>query len=232
VAPPPRPAAPSRAGIAWRDGLCAWARAAIGGSPGEALPAGTSPLSRLAARTDLSSAATRILHLLYAEWLAGRGDTGVAAQTLAEIAGDADGWSEALGTGRLAALGLVRADVGRCTLTRAVGSFLDGRDATLERIGVADPSPTAEGLFRVAAEDGEDARATAQRVAATLGQVAFVDDAAPLSVARLEAWLRELPLVTALDVAHLSPFDLRPREILLALVPAGHDDADGPPFWP
>jgi len=115
--------------VDWRDTLWRWSRRVLGGAPDEPLPDDDSPLAQLAERAGLSIAARRVLALLYADWLAGNGDRGVAAATLAEVAGPA-GWAEGLATGRLAELGWVTSDVGRCVLGRDVGAVLDGRTST------------------------------------------------------------------------------------------------------
>ena len=116
----PRPAAD------WRDVLWRWSRRVLDGAPDDPLPSDGSPLEQLCEREGLAAPARRVLALVYAEWLAGKGDTGVAAATLAEIAGPG-GWPEALATGRLGELGWVTSDLGRTVLARAVGAFLDGR---------------------------------------------------------------------------------------------------------
>ena len=102
----------------------------LDGAPDEPLPSDGSPLEQLCEREGLSAPARRVLALVYAEWLAGKGDVGVAAATLAEIAG-AGGWAEALATGKLGELGWVTSDLGRTVLARDVGAFLDGRRETI-----------------------------------------------------------------------------------------------------
>ena len=123
IAPPaPRPLRTAD----WRDVLWRWSRRVLDGAPDEPLPSDGSPLEQLCEREGLAAPARRVLALVYAEWLAGKGDVGVAAATLAEIAG-AGGWAEALATGKLGELGWVTSDLGRTVLARDVGAFLDGR---------------------------------------------------------------------------------------------------------
>jgi hypothetical protein len=232
-APPPR-ATPIRIAApasrpSWRDELVDWARHALDGDPDRPLPylAG-SPLDDLITHAMLTEPDARILHALYAEWLEGRRDEGVATATLAAIAGADDG-ARAKPSRALGALGLVTRVLGRTRLVGSVGVHLDGGAPTaIELVGDERPPPLPRGTFRVARAGDESPRDGAVRLAPSLGTVAVaLDDR--LEEARLEAWLREAALLTSIQVGELA---LRPGETILQLVAPDDPDRDGaPPWW-
>ena len=222
VAPPPAPR------HTWRDDLLAWGRV-VRQNPAEPLPFLVgSPLDDLITHAMLSESSARIVHALYAEWLEGRRDEGVAPAVLAELAGGAEAWTDALGTGPLGELGLIACELGRTRLVPAVGDFFDGRPPrSVDVVGGFRAPLQPRGVFRIAREGDETLRAAAERLAPSLGWIATC--AADLPLGRLEAWLREAALLTDLAPGTLAP---RPTETILWRVPAGAPDAPGaPPWW-
>lgn len=231
----------------WRNELLAWARTTTAAEPLTAPTLEGSVLHALVRRLELSPAAAHVLAALYAAWLDGRAEAGTSMARLAElaaIAGD-DAWSEALGTGHLDELGLVRRSLGRVRLAVATGDFLDGRGpAVAELIGDGAPAALPDGVFRVEADRGESARACAQRLTrahgldlvSTVGTIALCDpEGSPRGVrpileqGRLEAWLRGIAMATTHDVGDLVP---RPAETVLWIVPPGAPERPGaPPRW-
>jgi hypothetical protein len=162
----------------WRDTLLAWASLVLA-SPSEAarppVVDDSSTLALAVRRLGLTGGAARGLALLYAGWLAGDGERGLAPATLASIVSagegvpdrDGPGWTEALGRGRLAELGLIRRHGGRVCLRRTVARFLDGlpprmplieapadddseelNDTAVVNVGGAAPLEFAEALCR------------------------------------------------------------------------------------
>jgi len=251
AAPAPRSIPPRAPRVAeptgWRTALVDWARATTATDPGPAPILDGSPLQTLATRASLTPAAWQVLATLYGAWLDGRAEAGTSIGRLAELAARAgdDAWPEALGTGRLAELGLVRWALGRARLAAPTGDFLDGREpGVIELIGRGTPAALPEGLFRVEAEADESARATAGRLSrahvleliATVGTLALcipegIGRAARTTVeqGRLEAWLRGLAMATTADLAGLTA---RAGETLLWIVPPGSPDRPGaPPRW-
>ena len=188
---------PTTASTDWHDALMHWAKRVLGDVPTAELPTGASPVAALADRAQLDTPARRILHVLYADWLAGHGDIGVAAAKLVEIAGPT-AWQEALGNGQLGVCRLVTSQVGRCLLARSVGAFLDGRD--VEHVRRVDGAGTraiiAPGTYRTHASHAELAR--------VLGTIGVGDGDA----ARLEAWLRGWPFVATMPVGEPRPGEL------------------------
>jgi len=199
----------------WHDALHQWAKRVLGEAPSTELPVMRSPVNELADRARLDTPARRILNLLYADWLAGHGDVGLAASKLVEIAGPS-AWQEALGNGQLGKLGLVTSQVGRCLLARAAGAFFDGRAPELvQRIdGTGTRAGVADGCYRT--------RASHDAIARVVGPFATCDGDA--NAARLEAWLRAWPLV-----ASCAPHgELRPGELVIVIgEPAGLPDLPG-----
>ena len=193
--PPPAPPAPPKAD--WHEALFQWSKKVLGDAPKTELPATSSPITELVDRAQLDVPARRIIHILYADWLAGHGDAGLPASTLTEIAGQT-AWQEALGSGHLGKLGLVASHVGRCRIAPAVGAFLDGREPQhAQRVeGAGTRSAVADGLYRTSA--------TPAQIARVLGTIATGDGDA----ARLEAWLRGWPFLAAAPVGPVRPGEL------------------------
>lgn len=188
----PKPAATTD----WHDALMQWAKRVLGDAPSTELPAGPSPVCTLADRAQLDTPARRILYALYADWLAGHGDVGLAAAKLVEIAGPT-AWQEALGNGQLGACKLVTSQVGRCLLARSVGAFLDGREPEhVQRIDGAGTRTIASGAYRT--------HASHEAIARVLGTIGAGDGDA----ARLEAWLRNWPFVATMPVGEPRPGEL------------------------
>ena len=210
-------AAPARPGTAadWHDALYQWSQRVLGDAPSTELPAMQSPVNALADRARLDMSARRILNILYADWLAGHGDVGLAASKLVEIAGPS-AWQDALGNGQLGKLGLVTSQVGRCLLARAVGTFFDGREPELVQRtdGAGKRTAMADGCYRT--------RASHDEIARVVGTIAACDGDA--NAARLEAWLRAWPIV----VGSAPHGELRPGELVIVIgEPAGLPDLPG-----
>jgi hypothetical protein len=224
-----------RGDVEWRRRVIAWAREGHDGVP-EA-----PPIEDLASRAGIGPAGASVLAALYADWLEGNGERGIAAAVAAEVAGD-DGaaWREALGTGQLASLGMVVAELGRVRLLPSVGTWLDGRAPRCIEILAATREPGAlvppEGAHRVAAQVGESARACAERLASAIGGVALCElEGQGLKAARqwadqgrLEGWLRDLAVATPIDLGVITP---RPGERVLAIAAAGTLESAGLPWW-
>jgi hypothetical protein len=241
VAIPPATDAPSSP--AWRDDVLAWAHQATRGATTER-PTPPSSLQALIERGGLAEPAARIVSALYADWLDGHGDAGLACAALAEFGAPAgpgrdDAWREALGTGRLARLGLVTTEYGRARIPPSVAAYLDGRrPRAVELVGEREVPPVPAGLFRVALRPGESVRACAQRLATMLGQVALCELEASqgaraargwLEQGRLEAWMRARVVVTAIDPGAA---ELRDGETVLVPAPDTASDAPGAlPWW-
>ncbi|HLL22552.1 MAG TPA: hypothetical protein VK427_10490, partial [Kofleriaceae bacterium] len=206
----PFTAAPPRTG--WQEALVAWATRVLGDEPSMPLPTGASPLAALADRAQLDAPARRILAVLYADWLGGHGEVGLAGSKLVDLAGPT-AWEEALGKGQLGLAGLVSSQVGRCLLARPIGAFLDGRSAEAARhVDGSGQRDVPDGWYR--------ASVTVEALAARLGPVATCEGA--IVVARLEAWARGWPLVVA---APPSP-PARPGELVVVT----SDHASLPPL--
>jgi len=115
----------------WRGSLCDWAERQLA-APRRALDPPSwpddSPLATTIARLALDDAPARALALVYGARLCGH--AAVPAATVARaLDGDDAAWSEALGHGLLARLGLARAHAGRLAPTTAAARFLDGAPA-------------------------------------------------------------------------------------------------------
>ncbi|MBK9030113.1 MAG: hypothetical protein IPL61_02040 [Myxococcales bacterium] len=231
---PPMTSGPAATDDDWRDTLLGWARAPSGPMP--ALR-GT-PLALLHERVD-GPATWPILCTLYAAWLDGASDRGIAIAELAARAAPADDrWREALGVGALDRDGLVVWDRGRAQLAAAVGEFLDGRPPrAIEVITGGAPRPPGPGLLRLDVEVGRTPRMTALDLADQIGVLAWCEPEstparaarAALERGRLEAWLRGFPLATSVDVSAVS---LRAGECLVWLAAPGAADHPGaPPRW-
>lgn len=185
----PRPPLPPRSPASWRDELVRWADATL--CPAVAPTLGDAPhigeeLAALVRRLELSPVAQRAVTLLYAAYLAGTPH--VPMRVLAGHLG-AEGWREALGTGELGALALLRHRDGAVGLRRPVLDALDGRPWRAIRVlgGVASAHPARADLHRVAVAHWP---AWFER----LGRVALVTGA--LHRAVLEARLADLVAVT------------------------------------
>ena len=188
----------------FHDGLLQWSKRVLNEAPTAELPPLESPIGVLADRAKLDISARRVLHVLYADWLAGHGDVGLAASKLVDIAGPT-AWQEALGNGQLGKLGLVRSQVGRCLLARQVGGYFDGREPDHARRvdGAGKRDGIEDGAYRVRAAITHEQLAAAL---GTLGVGSFEGDKA-----RLDAWLRSWPAV----VVAMTPTELRPGELVI-----------------
>lgn len=217
----PSAAAPSAASAArpprsWREALVQWWRDGAR-PPGPALEG--SPLRRLHLQLGLPVATWPMITGLYAGWLAGAGGRGLSIARLAALAGEHEAaWSEALGHGALAALGLVEWRRGRALLTAGFGDYLDGRPpAVAVLIGPAPRRPPPPGLEEVRVSGERAVLRHALARAEELGQVALAPagGGAPLAQARLEAWLRGVALIVAGDPG---PLAMRADEAVIAVV--------------
>ena len=211
----------SAAHVDWRDALVPFAHdLAHGGDPEVPHVAADTELGRLAQRLDLAPAARRGLVALYALHLVG--EPGFAIARLARAIGE---WSEALGTGELAALALLDRAGARVALRRPVTDLLDGAPPRLVRLlGGAATAPRAG-----AARTGRDARTNAEIEAALqaeLGRVAILDGgdtAADFADGLLEARLHGATAVAFTAPPHLPrPW---PRDAGLVLVLPGSASA-------
>ncbi|MEZ4401686.1 MAG: hypothetical protein R3B06_16790 [Kofleriaceae bacterium] len=186
--PPPHP---GRAAT-WRDELLVWARTAAGVA-GPVPPLADSALATLADRAALSMAAWPVVAALYAAWLDGDAGAGTPSAHLAAMAGS-DAWTEAVGAGVVAQLGLATWHRGRASLADAVGEFLDGQPARALALFGDAPRPVPPGIHRLPRTTVEPMAAVVERAVAAAGQVATVIGDARAQ-AGLEAWLRGVPLV-------------------------------------
>lgn len=200
----------------WHEPLLAWSKRIHGESPAIELPAIASPVAALCDRAQLDLPARRIVHALAADWLAGHGDQGLAASKLVDIAG-ASGWQEALGNAQLGKLGLVRAEVGRCLLSKPFVAFLDGKAPVhCTRVdGAGARTAIADGAYRVRPE------ASHAQIAAAIGTIGIGSFEG--EKARIDAWLRAWPIV----LVAMTPTPLRPGELVVV-----HGDAAGLPDLP
>lgn len=149
-------------------------------------------LSILARRMSLSDVARQTSVLLYSAWLSG--SPFVPMAHIAAILGDA-AWPEALGTGALGQLGLLRHHDGKVALRRAVADALDGRPWGAIRISgdsSVSPSPIPGRLGRIGV-------AAWPAWHTHLGKVALVTG--KLRRALVEARLAELVAVTFAPLA-------------------------------
>ena len=147
---PPRPVASAVAmhqlsrlaalGRGWRAELARYGAELASGSLTPVPSVTSNELAILARRLSLPEAARQASVMLYAAWLAG--SPFLPMVQLAALLGDA-GWQEALGTGALGALGLLRHREGFVGLRRPVADALDGRPWGAIRVaGDASASPT------------------------------------------------------------------------------------------
>ncbi len=212
------PTAPGTPSVsAWREALFQWSKR-LAESPTQALPSLESPLTSLADRAELDVAARRILHVLYADWLAGHGDLGIAVARLVDIAGPS-AWEEALGNGHLGRCRMVTSQAGRCLLAHPVGAFLDGRPpAHVKRIDGPPTRDVPHGAYRVQVRGPDETlEECAMRLATRLGTIAVAGT--DVEAARVEAWLRGWPLVRA---GGSPPAALFPHELVIFTNPEVH----------
>jgi len=120
----------------WRDELVIWARAFTAGAV-EHAPAAPA-LDTIAARFDLPSQLVPALALLYGTHLGGV--HGVAPIDVSRVLGGR--WDDALGTGQLAARGLVRHATSRVLLAPPIQRFLDELPVTTGTL-VGEPGTVA-----------------------------------------------------------------------------------------
>ena len=140
----PRATAPSREEPAmaagWREGVGSWARRTIAGATGEA-PPDLGLIDELAIRLHLDIDQARAVALVYGARLSGT--TEVAPLDLARAAGWR--WPEALGSGRLAELGILRWRAGQARLAEVVAAILDERPVLEGELVGASPSLVERG---------------------------------------------------------------------------------------
>ncbi|MEZ4359592.1 MAG: hypothetical protein R3B48_05380 [Kofleriaceae bacterium] len=145
----------------------------------------TGELATLSARLRLGEQARQVTAALYAAWLAGR--PFVPNSRLVALLGE-DAWAEALGTGELGELGLLRHRAGAVALRRSVADALDGRPwLAIRTLGGAAATQLPRELARIAV-------AAWPSWLARLGRVALVTGS--LRRAVLEARLAELVAVS------------------------------------
>jgi hypothetical protein len=191
---PPSPMASSavRAAAAggarsWRGELAIYGAQAIAGVPGAPPEVHGNELAILARRLSLPEEARLASTILYAAWLAGQPFLPIVQ--LAALLGEG-GWPEALGTGALGQLGLLRHRDGAVALRRSVADALDGRPWGAIRVaGDADavPLPLPGRLGRVSVSAWPAWQAYLGKVALVTGK---------LRRALVEARLAELVAVT------------------------------------
>lgn len=175
-APSPSPSPSPLATVDRRPPLPGWrtALAAIGRELGTGVEVripdvdAASELAVLATRLGLSHGARQALAALYAAYL--QGEPALPIARLALLLGD---WTESLGRGELAALGLLERRGGRVALRDEVGAILDGAPPTHVRL-VGDAGTRCEGAFRVGREGKSDATLESE-LATQLGRIAIVE---------------------------------------------------------
>lgn len=160
----PRPT--PRRGRSWRDQLLAWSDAEDPSPP--AFDEQTT-LDVVARRLDLQPTAHRLLAVLYANWLHGQGERGLAFARLARAVPDDVDWSEILGRGQLGALRLVETQGGRLRLQDFMARLLDGHppQVPIVRGGATESGLDLSSTRLVLIEAGETMDRLATRVAQT-----------------------------------------------------------------
>lgn len=199
----------STKGKAWREPLVSLATDILkGDSPEIPTFAVDTELGELSHRLALSMPARRALITLYATHLIGT--PALSISRLATVIGD---WSDALGQGDLAALGMLRRKHGTVALRTAVTDFLDGAAPRNVRIvGGAATQPRA-GAFRLSRDARPDAEIETVLVE-QLGRIAVVQGS--LGPALLEARLHGATAVsTTMPAERPLPW---PRDAGLVLV--------------
>ena len=177
-----QPAEVPRVRREWREPLAAYGgELARGGEAELPILAVDSELGELAHRLRLGTPARRALIALYALHLVG--EPALAIARLARALGE---WSEALGTGELAALGMLRRDDGKVALHTAVTDLCDGAPPRAIRLAGGLPGIPRAGAHR-AARDGRTDAELERDLAAQLGRIAVIegDPATALLEARL-----------------------------------------------
>ena len=160
--------ATARAG--WRDTLVSYGNELARGIDAE-LPvvAVDTELGELSHRLALATPARRALLALYALHLVG--EPRLAIAKLARALGD---WSEPLGQGELATLGLAERADGRVALRAAVTNLLDGAPPLAIRLVGGPPTTPRAGLCRVT-RDGRSDAAIETSLASQLGRIAVIE---------------------------------------------------------
>ncbi|MBK7534540.1 MAG: hypothetical protein IPI49_04025 [Myxococcales bacterium] len=193
----------------WRAAL-----ARYGGTLMGPLPAAGGELLTLIRRLDLPETARRAAVMLYARWLAGT--PFVAVAYLAELLGES-GFREALGTGALGKLALLRHRDGAVAFRRCVVDALDGRPwGAIRTLGERMDGASVQ-LRR---DVGRVAVAAWPAWAARLGKVALVTG--KLRRAIVEARLAELVAVTFDPLSsYPSPWPAGARLLVVCDAPGG-----------
>ena len=203
--PPPstsgeRPAAPApELAGSWRDEVVAWTRAIAAGTTDRGAPA-SPEIDALAARFALPPEHAAAIILAYGAHLVG--ERGAAPVDLARVLGGR--WAEALGTGELAARGVMRYAGSRVRLVEQILRALDGLPP-LHGVVVGTPGPVAA-LGPCAVVGGEaDGAALAQALIPRVASAILVaHPRTEVSALVLEARARRavpLVLAAAVDVA-------------------------------
>jgi hypothetical protein len=202
---------------AWRQPLAAYALELTRGLDSETpIVAVDTELGDLAHRLQLSAGARRALIALYGLHLVG--DPAISIARLGQALGD---WTEGLGQGDLAALGMLRRKNGKVSLRASVTDLLDHVPPRTIRVVGGGTSSPHKGVARVA-RDGKPIAALELELATRLGRIAVLQASAAQGL--LEARLRNATAVAfTAPSARPSPW---PRDASLVVVVEGE-----PPAW-
>jgi len=219
AAPPvARPTAPPELASTWRTEVVAWTRAIVGGA--DRAPPASPEIEALAARFGLPIGHAAAIVLAYGTHLVG--ERGATPVDIARVLGGR--WDEGLGTGELAARGVMRYAGSRVRLVEQILRALDGLPP-LHGVLVGAPGAVAVlGPCAVVGADDADGQAIAQGLIPRAASAILVADArAEPSSLVLEARARRaVPLVqaAAIDVARF------PADEPVILVVADADTAE------
>lgn len=202
---------------AWRQPIAAYGLELSRGLDSETpVVAVDTELGELAHRIALAAPARRALIALYGLYLVG--DPAIAISRLAQALGD---WTDALGQGDLAALGMLRRHAGKVSLRSAVTDLLDHVAPRAIRIVGTTASSPHRGASRIA-RDGKPTPALELELATRFGRIASI--VGPPATGLLEARLRGATAVA------FGPVSMRPqpwpRDASLVVVVDGE-----PPSW-
>ena len=202
---------------AWRQPLAAYALELTRGLDSETpVVAVDTELGDLAHRLQLSAGARRALIALYGLHLVG--DPAISISRLGQALGD---WTEGLGQGDLAALGMLRRKNGKVSLRASVTDLLDHVPPRTIRVVGGGTSSPHKGVARFA-RDGKPLAALELELATRLGRIAVLQSS--IGQGLLEARLRNATAV-AFTAPSARPSAL-PRDASLVVVVEGE-----PPAW-
>ena len=202
---------------AWRQPLAAYALELSRGLDSETpVVAVDTELGELAHRLGLSAGARRALIALYGLHLVG--DPAISIARLGQALGD---WTEGLGQGDLAALGMLRRRNGKVSLRPSVTDLLDHVPPRAIRVVGGGTSSPHKGAARLA-RDGKPVAELELELATRLGRIAVLQSS--ITQGLLEARLRNATAVAfAAPASRPAPW---PRDASLVVIVDGD-----PPAW-